>query len=314
MNVVDLGQNVWLIDLYDQGTPYRTGAYLIKGPSPVLIDTGSGRTLDHLIDGLKACGLEPSDLRYIIPTHVHLDHAGGAGHLMERAPAAQLIVHPRGARHMVDPTRLWQGATAVYGHETASMFGSVVPIEQGRVVIKQHLETLTLEDRTLTFFDSPGHANHHFTLLDPKSDALFAGDALGIRYVKAFTGLDFDWVMPSTSPIDFNPERLRQTVNMLKAVPFSKVYHGHFGVSGKEEACREVVRYGDKMAEWIKHVYQPEIDVNRLTEELARWTVEQLRLDGHPCDACPEALRLDLFLNSLGLKVYLERANREVTG
>src|SRR5579875_3995035 len=158
---VYLGYDVWQIDLLEQQRPYRTAGYLIKDDKLTLIETGSGASHNALLAGLAALDVTPTDLSYVIVTHVHLDHAGGAGQLMEKATNAKLIVHPRGAKHMVDPTRLWEGAKHVYQERVTELFGSVQPIPESRVMVKHHGEELSIGQRTLTFFDSPGHAKHH---------------------------------------------------------------------------------------------------------------------------------------------------------
>ncbi len=116
-HIEDMGHDVWLIDLFEQDIPYRTGAYLIQDEKMVLIDTGSGKSHETLVHGLQELGVTPDMLDYVIVTHVHLDHAGGAGHIMELAKHATLVVHPRGARHVADPSRLWAGAGQVYGDQ-----------------------------------------------------------------------------------------------------------------------------------------------------------------------------------------------------
>ncbi|GMA58633.1 hypothetical protein GCM10025858_31360 [Alicyclobacillus sacchari] len=120
-----IAPDVWLIDLLEQGQPFRTGAYVICDTYPILIETGAANSHAALLAGLNAIGLRPTDLAYVAVTHVHLDHAGGAGQFMAKAPQAKLLVHPRGARHMADPSRLFQGASDVYGKRILELFGPV---------------------------------------------------------------------------------------------------------------------------------------------------------------------------------------------
>jgi glyoxylase-like metal-dependent hydrolase (beta-lactamase superfamily II) len=307
MKPIEMGHDVWMIDLMERDQPCRSGAYVILDEKPTLIETGSAKSHERLIQGLRQLGLSPADLAYVIVTHVHLDHAGGAGHMMQAATNAQLVVHPRGARHMINPTRLWEGARAVYGSQLEAYFGSILPVPEARVLIRQHEETLSIGRRTLTFYDSPGHAKHHFTILDPVSDALYAGDALGIRYRTCFTGWDFEWVLPSTSPVDFDPDAVHRTAAMLAELPFQWVYHTHFGRSPKEEAIRDTVRGADAFAELIARVYQPGIDPETVMNALRAWIRDDLIRQGYRPGDDIEVLDIDVVLDALGLIHYEQR-------
>jgi glyoxylase-like metal-dependent hydrolase (beta-lactamase superfamily II) len=307
---VDMGNDVWLIELFEQDTPFRSGAYLIRDEKLAIVDPGSAKSHEVLVAGLRDLGVTPEMLDYVIVTHIHLDHAGGAGHLMEVAPNATLVVHPRGARHMVDPSRLWDGAKQVYGDRIEALFGSIKPIPESRILVRDHASTLNIGKRTLTFFDSPGHAKHHFTIHDPVSDALFAGDAVGIRYVTGFTGWKFEWVMPSTSPVDFDPEAVHRTLDMLEQVPFRWVYHTHFGKSPKAEAIASTRRGADEMAALIARVYRPGIAVEEVVAALREWIVEDLRRQGYEPGPNIEVLDIDVILDAMGLIVYEEKRRR----
>lgn len=307
---VKMHDDVWQIDLLEQNTPYRTGAYVILDERPTLIETGSANSHDTLVAGLHAIGLTPADLAYVIVTHVHLDHAGGAGQMMALAPSAKLVVHPRGARHMADPSKLWLGATQVYKDQTAALFGSVVPVPESQILVKDHQSTLNIGRRLLTFFDSPGHAKHHFTILDPITDALFAGDAVGIRYPRAFTGYDFEFIMPSSSPVDFDPVAVRQTMTMLRDIPFSWVYHAHFGKSPREEAMFHTERLADAFAQLIGDVYRPGISTEEVIQALRGLIESDLNKHGLTPKSL-EVLDIDVVLDSLGLMYYEEKRQGE---
>jgi glyoxylase-like metal-dependent hydrolase (beta-lactamase superfamily II) len=307
---IEMGNNVWLIDLFEQGMPCRTGAYLIKDEKLTLIETGSAVSHETLIRGLNTLGVDPEDLSYVIVTHVHLDHAGGAGQLMEKAKNATLVVHPRGARHMADPTRLWTGAEQVYGERLKSLFGAMVPVPESRILIRDHLDTLNIGERTLTFYNSPGHAKHHFTILDPLANALYAGDAVGIRYRTCFTGWDFEWVMPSTSPIDFDPTAVHETLSMLEQIPFQWVYHTHFGKSEKAQAISHTGRCADAMAELIANHYHDGVSQDEIVAALREWVKQDLLEQGLRIGDNIEVLDIDIILDALGL-IYYETKRRQ---
>jgi len=310
---VNLSNDVWMIDLLEQGFTCRTAAYIILDEEITLIETGSAASHGALLDGLAALHLTPQDLQHIIVTHVHLDHAGGAGKLMALASNATLHVHPRGLRHMIDPSRLWQGAAQVYGDRLVALFDSVQPTPAERIVAHPHGDTLSIGQRSLTFYDAPGHAKHHFVIHDSLSDALFAGDAVGVRYRSCFTGWDFEWVMPSSSPVDFDVNAVQQTMAMLADVPFTWVYHTHFGKSPRNEAIAETLRCAQAFATLIEQVYQPEIAVEAVIAALQLWVRTDLRDRGYDTGDDLSILDVDIVLDALGLIYYeqerLKKAN-----
>lgn len=301
---VQVDDKIWMIDLMEQGLPCRSAAYLIAEDKPTLIETGSSKSHELLVDALSEIGYKPEDLAYVIVTHVHLDHAGGAGQMMQKAKNAKLVVQRRGARHMIDPSRLWNGAKAVYGEELPALFGEMVPVPEEQVLIRNHGETLDIGGRTLTFYDTPGHAKHHFTIIDPVADAAFTGDAAGIRYRKCFTGWDFEWVMPSTSPVDFDPVAVHETAQLLGSLPFKWVYHTHFGRSPKEEALRETDRCAQELGALIRSIYHPDIKVEEVAAALREWIVKDLAKQGYKAGDDIEVLDIDVILDSLGLMHY----------
>ncbi|MCL6627679.1 MAG: MBL fold metallo-hydrolase [Alicyclobacillus shizuokensis] len=308
--LVDMGNGVWQIDLLEQGLRGRTGAYVILDEQVTVIETGAANCQEQLWQGLQELGVRPDHVAYVIVTHVHLDHAGGAGRTMAKAANAKLVVHPRGARRMAEPSRLWQGASEVYGSNVERLFGRPEAVPEERIIIREHGDTLNIGRRTLTFFDSPGHAKHHFTILDPLSDALFAGDAVGIRYRTLFTGWEFEWVMPSTSPVDFDPEAVHNTMRMLRGVPFQWVYHTHFGRSPKEEAIAGTLRGAQAMADLIDRLYYPGITVDPVAEALREWVKHDLAAQGHNIGDV-RVLDIDIILDAMGLLIYAEKRRRD---
>jgi glyoxylase-like metal-dependent hydrolase (beta-lactamase superfamily II) len=307
---VEVAKDVYLIDLLESGNRHRTGAYVLLDELPTLIETGAAASHEALLSGLRQLGVAPADLAYVAVTHVHLDHAGGAGHLLALAPQAELLVHPRGARHMQDPSRLWAGAKAVYGDATERLFGEPIPIPEERIRVQEHESTLTIGSRTLTFLDSPGHASHHFTILDPAADALFAGDAVGLLYHRGFTGLPFDFLMPSSSPVDFDPIAVHRTMDMLKSRQFSTVLHTHFGPSPKKEAIESTKRLADLFADVIEHMYHPDITYTAVADALQERVRESLRKDGYG-EVDLDCIRMDFEIDAMGLIHYQARKQRK---
>jgi hydroxyacylglutathione hydrolase len=190
------------------------------------------------MQALKAKGLTPAQVEYVILTHIHLDHAGGAGALMQALPNARLTVHPRGVRHMVDPARLVAGTIAVYGEAQARrMYGDILPIPADRIVETSEGATIRLGERALTFLDTPGHARHHVCIRDGRSGHVFAGDMFGLSYRE----LDIDgrqFVFPTTTPVQFEPTAMHASIDRLLALQPEAIYVTHFG------QVRDVPRLG----------------------------------------------------------------------
>ncbi|MBX5437834.1 MAG: MBL fold metallo-hydrolase [Alicyclobacillaceae bacterium] len=296
-----------MIDLLEQGRRCRTAAYLIRDRQPTLVETGSARSHEVLLAGLRAAGVEPDELAYVIVTHVHLDHAGGAGHLLQTAKRAKLVVHPRGARHLVNPSKLWQGTVSVYGERASELFGSILPVPEERLWVPKHGDTLAIGRRTLQFYDAPGHAKHHHVILDAEAGNLYAGDALGVRYNRCFTGWPFEWIMATTSPPDFDPAAMRQTAAFLQQLPFHKACHGHFGVSGKDEACAETIRTAEAMAAFARESLSPGMPLASAMQLFREWVAADLRTRGREPGPDLSVLDTDVYLDTLGLLHYEER-------
>ncbi|MBE3570453.1 MAG: MBL fold metallo-hydrolase [Bacillales bacterium] len=238
----DLGYGISLLDVMDLGREKRTGTYVIQEEKLTIIETSASPSIPYLLQGLEELGLKAADIQYIIVTHIHLDHAGGAGLLLEKCPNAKVIVHPRGKRHLVDPQRLIQGAKAVYGEKFEEFFEPVLPIPEERLIVKQDGETLEIGyDRVLTFLDTPGHAYHHFSIYDPKSNGIFTGDTVGIIYNPLLDGIDF--YLPTTSPNHFNPEAMLKSADRIENLGISRIYFGHFGMSEDPAAAFKHLRY-----------------------------------------------------------------------
>ncbi len=197
--IQDLGQGIYCIDT----GLYRTGlaaCYLVReGDRLAFVDTGTSNTVPTLLQLTRDLGLSPEHVDFIIPTHVHLDHAGGSGMLMAHCPNASLVIHPKGAPHMIDPAKLTTGATMVYGEEAfARDFGQLQPIAEERVIVSKDGLEINLAGRKLTLVHTPGHANHHFCVFDGKSRGFFSGDTFGISYREFDTAAGIYLYAPTT--------------------------------------------------------------------------------------------------------------------
>jgi glyoxylase-like metal-dependent hydrolase (beta-lactamase superfamily II) len=277
------------------------------------VDTGTNHSVPRLLAACEALGLAREDVDFVIPTHVHLDHAGGAGLLMRELPGARLVVHPRGARHLIDPSQLMAGARAVYGdEEVARSYGEVVGVPADRVIETHDDMALDFAGRTLRFIDTPGHARHHHCVWDPQSRGFFTGDTFGLSY-REFDTSQGAWILPTSTPVQFDPEALRASVLRMLSFEPREMYLTHFGPVGEVPRLgREFLEILDAMVA-LGHACAnaPDRDV-ALRRGLAKLYLE--RVAAHGCTMADarvlELLAMDIELNAQGMAIWLDRLNK----
>ena len=310
---VQLTENVFLIDDFDLSMPERTGTYVLTEDKVTLIETSASPSIPHILEGLQALGISPGEISYIIVTHIHLDHAGGAGLMVQHCPNAKVIVHPKGARHLADPSRLIMGAKAVYGEKFSELFDPIVAIPEDRLMIKDDGETLKLSEKlTLKFLDTPGHANHHFSIYHPLSNGIFSGDTAGIFYPQ-LDRESIEFYLPTTSPNQFDPEKMLQSISTFKALEIERIYFGHYGMSeNPAEAFRQVESWLEVFIVEAKNIVteekHPQKQVEQITQRLYDKIKTHLSQRGLP-DKHPiyELLYLDVNVSAMGLAHYLNK-------
>ena len=211
----DLSHGITVIDA-EYGTSGVAALYLmVEGDQVAIIETGTNHSVPLIKEVLESKSLSFSNVRYVIPTHVHLDHAGGAGDLMHYCENAELVIHPFGAAHMIDPSRLEAGTIAVYGEESFSkLYGSIRPINAERVIEAPDGFKLKLNGRELEFLDTPGHARHHFCVVDKTSNGIFTGDTFGLCYPQLTTA-EGPFSYATTTPVQFDPDALLISIDRL---------------------------------------------------------------------------------------------------
>ena len=203
-----------------------TAGYLVEGPEPCLVETGSQSSLPTVLAELDALGLGPADLATVVVTHIHLDHAGGVGDIAAAFPRATVLVHEKGARHLVDPDRLVRSAALVYGELLDALYGRLTPTPADRVRVLGDGEEIRIgPGRTLTSIDSPGHAKHHLGLHDSESGLLFVGDAVGVRLPQVGV------LRPATPPPDFDLDLALQSLQRFAARRPAGLALAHYGVT-----------------------------------------------------------------------------------
>ncbi len=302
--LIPLGDDLYYFDLFELGKPWHTSAYLYNGKKKILIETGASPSHQNIVQALRELSLSLTDLDYVILTHIHLDHAGGAGLLAKKAPQAIFLCHPRAKRHLVDPSRLEQSARLVYGDTMNTMFGEILPIAADRILAQEDGTTLQLGDRTLHFIDSPGHAKHHICIFDPDKRAVFSGDALGIRYLSKSTQWGFDAIFPSTSPTDFDPQGVRYTIAKIASLKPQIILHTHFGPSDANEALESTLRESMLLATLADETFAINPTQDGFQEALIQFYRQRIQDLGHDPQVDISKLGIDLMLNSQGLLYY----------
>jgi len=288
--------------------------YLLEAETEVaFIEVGINSSTPRLMQVLKARGWQPEDVRYVIVTHVHLDHAGGAGSLMQLLPNATLLVHPYGARHMIDPAKLELGSRAVYGDELyEKIYGELVPVDEKRVQIMEDGDETTLGNRTLRFIDTPGHARHHFCIHDSLTNGWFTGDTFGLSY-REFDTHNGAFVLPTTTPIQFDPDALKASIKRLAAVGPEYMYLTHYGRIGDVQAAAECLLEGvDTMTAFAEKYKDDALRGEKIEAAMNAWLLERLHQHGVSLsdEKCLALLRPDVALNTKGIEFWLDHRDR----
>jgi glyoxylase-like metal-dependent hydrolase (beta-lactamase superfamily II) len=238
-----IGDGVVEIDTLLGGWEKVTAGYLVEGPDPVLVETGSQTSVPALLAALEHLGVAADDLAGVAVTHIHLDHAGGVGDVAQAFPNATVYVHEKGARHLADPTRLVDSASRVYGRLLDDLYGRLVPTPADRLhVLADGEEIAVSPSRVLTTVDSPGHAKHHLALHDSQSGILFVGDAVGVRLPEA--GL----LRPSTPPPDFDLDQAVSSMRRFAARRPAGIALAHYGLVPDHESILEEAE--DTLQRW----------------------------------------------------------------
>ncbi len=284
--------------------------YLLEaGDKVAIIEAGSNYSADRILEVLSRRGWDYSAVSHVIVTHVHLDHAGGAGKLMQVLPNASLIVHPYGARHMIDPAKLEAGTRAVYGDAAfEKMYGKLIPIDENRVIIMQDGDELSVGERRLKFIDTPGHARHHFCVWDEQTQGWFTGDTFGISYRDLDTAKGA-MVFPTTTPIQFDPPVLRESVQRLMQSDPQCMYLTHFGrVTDTKRLAEQMLAAVHSLEEIALSNESASDRTNKIQQEQKAWLFARCR--DHGVALSDEALSAvvwdDIVLNTQGMEYWLD--------
>ncbi|WP_394839285.1 MBL fold metallo-hydrolase [Pendulispora rubella] len=291
--------------------PQFTACYLrTAGDECAFIEAHTAHALPKLLAALRAQGKKPEDVRWIIVTHAHLDHAAGASALVAVCPNAILLAHPRAARHLIDPEKLVQSATAVYGKERfRQLYGEVAPIPKERVRALEDGESVQLGDATLTVLHTSGHANHHFIVDDPKLETVYSGDTFGVIYPALQThGL---FAIPSTSPTNFDAAAAKISIDRVLSLGERYVCPTHFGPFENLSAiAAQLLRFVERAGAWVEEASRGDESLEQMTARLARAWQDAIAEEAPAfSEAEKKHLSLDVELNAQGL-AFVANAQR----
>jgi glyoxylase-like metal-dependent hydrolase (beta-lactamase superfamily II) len=294
--------------------PGHAAAHIIQdGGRAAFVDVGTNFSVPYLLAALEELNIPRSAVDYLFLTHVHLDHAGGAGALLKELPQARALLHPRGAPHLIDPAKLIAGSKLVYGEARfAKLYGELVPLPAERVAVVADGEPVRLGQRTLTLIHTPGHALHHYAVVDPAHASIFPGDTFGISY-RALDTERGAFIFPTTTPTQFDPEQLVASIDRMLAYRPESMYLMHFsrvtGIAHLGESLKGQVRELAALARAHLNDAAPEAGIR--AGMLSGWLAAARRHGCRQSEAqLTEILAGDLELNTQGLSVWLQREKR----
>lgn len=288
------------------------GTYLLHDKNEVaLIEVSTSHAVPRILKQLKKLNIDRDQVKYIFVTHIHLDHAGGAGALIKQLPQAQIILHPTGSKHMIDPSKLIMGANAVYGSEIVEKdYGDIIPIDQDRIIECKDGETFKVGDQNLTTIYTPGHARHHISIYHKETEGIFTGDSLGLSYPE----MDVDgkrFYQPTTTPTAFEFDKMIESIDKMMSFSPKKIYFTHYGISNNPKEVKKQI---------VKRIYDykdmtDQIDINSknqvddLKKMLSSYYIKEAEQHGVPLDrkTILELFNIDINLNAMGLIFWKNR-------
>lgn len=295
--------------------PKRAAIHLIVENGKIaLIDTGTASSIPGVLSVLQEKNLTVEDVDYIILTHIHLDHAGGASHCMRVFPNAKLVVHPRGARHMANPDKLVSGAIAVYGEaEFKRVYGEIYPIDKKRIIEAPDESRIELNGRSLLFLDTPGHARHHNCIYDEKSNSFFTGDTFGVSYRELDVN-SMEFVFPTTTPVQFDPDAAHASIDRIMRFNPEYAFLTHYSRIGHLEQHAESMHELIDAHVGIAKNAQNYSDLaatcrfDAIRAALQALLLQRIRFHGCtlPEEDITNLLSSDIRLNTLGLEHWLD--------
>jgi len=295
-----LHDDLVLIDTLHAQLPQAVGVYLLRGHRPALIESGATSRLETLLQGVREAGVDPQDLQALAVTHIHLDHAGAAGALVRAIPHLTVYVHPIGAPHLIDPTRLVASAGRLYGDDLPRLFGEIVPVPADHIQILHDGDAVELGSRRLIAIDTPGHARHHHAYWDPQARDLFAGDIAGValpgsRYVRA-----------PTPPPEFNLPSWHASLARLRTLRPRRLLLTHFGGHEWTDALlSQLDAHLDAVVEQVRVALGEGLDEDAIIKQMTSAVRREMEaINGSQYSARDETIS-SIRLNVKGITRYL---------
>jgi glyoxylase-like metal-dependent hydrolase (beta-lactamase superfamily II) len=273
VKVEKLADGIYFFDLYTFNVAKMGACYVIVDDKITVVETGPATSEEFLWEGLKIIGVAPKDVSYIAITHIHLDHSGGAGYVLDRMPNAKVLVSTKGVKHLVDPSKLYASATMVYKEETKTRFGDVLPVPRDRIIGMETGDKVVIgEGRELVAYYTPGHAPHHLAFHDTKTNGLFCGEALGLYFP------DVDYFSPSTAPPSFSLEDIEASIAKVLEINPDILYFAHFGPNKDiKRCCEEMLK---KVRLWVKiteESLKAGLTKKEITQRLVDLAIKEMR-------------------------------------
>jgi len=313
LQIIDFDAGISAVDTNYVRPGLDASHLIVEDGHAAFVDAGTSHSVPLLLKALASKSLEPAQVDWLLLTHVHLDHAGGAGRLMAELPNATAVLHPRGATHMADPDKLIQGSIAVYGRDAFNaLYGEIVPIPVERIREVADGEWLNLNGRQLEFIHTEGHAKHHYCIVDRAADAIFTGDSFGLSYRELDTAAG-PFIFPTTTPVHFDPAAAHASIERILSYRPRRVYLTHYSAVDNPQDLADQL-HGDLDA-YVRIALAHRSDADpepAICRDLTEWTFR--RLDAHGFDPDParreHLIHLDMELNAQGLTVWLKRLTK----
>ncbi|MEL0067083.1 MAG: MBL fold metallo-hydrolase [Gammaproteobacteria bacterium] len=303
----ELGNGITVVDTGLMADD-MVACYLMQSDGEVaIIETGNYQTCERLLMVLSEKQIAPEQVKYVIVTHIHLDHAGGASHLMHALPNATLLVHPSGVKHMANPAKLVAASTQVYGEARfRAMYGDITAIAEDRIIAIQDDATMQLGQRLLRFRHTPGHAYHHMCIFDEEHSAWFTGDTFGLCYRAMKCAADMPFIIPTTTPTQFDPEALKASIRLLlenRPTFMLLTHHGQVRIDDHDYIEHWLIKQIEDFCAITKDSVPTLENHHQLVELLMDYYLEliaekQLKLEP---EVARNLLAMDLELNAQGL-------------
>lgn len=308
--MTDFGHGISAIDTGFFRPQFDASHLIVENGRAAFVDVGTNHSVPRLLGALAQKSISVEAVDWVLLTHVHLDHAGGSGALMQQLPNARAVLHPRGARHMIDPSQLIAGATAVYGaEEIERSYGKLVPVPAERIDIASDGHLVELAGRPLLCIDTPGHARHHFCIYDEASRAFFTGDTFGLSY-REFDTDRGAMIVPTSTPVQFEPDALHASIDRMLGYAPQQMFLTHYGrVTDVERLADDLHVQIDAMVA-IARAHDGDTERHaRIAADLAGMFID--RAKAHGCtfgaERVRELLAMDIELNTQGLEVWIDK-------